>query len=1505
MKDKLKKGVLALVQGRRARRIGIGFLCVCAGLFILYAALGFWVLPSYVKSRMETVAREKLQRTLLIESVDFNPFSLTLDIRGVSLSEPKSEARFAAFEQLYATVSPASVFRLTPVVTEFKLVKPFVHVVRFEEGKRNFDDIVSLFSSTEAEKEASPAAAPERRPQNAEERRAAIRKRKFGIYNFQIVDARIELENRERGTRTLISDFHVGLPYLYRGPVRGIARHVEPRFEAMVNGKRLEIVREKPSPQSRDSILRFNMDNIDLTRIFHYLPLNPAYRLREGWLDLHLSLYIHRPKDAQTSLDIGGQAVLRAIGMTRHDKPFFSMEKLDLQLGANSPDKGIYRIDRLEVVRPELHAASDKNGVLDVANLLARAGEEAAVPDEDVSAQEESRAAQTQAAERKAVFSLKELLVKKARLHYEDHAGGALSGASLQDVDLVVQDAEMDMGAQRLKVGLVQSHSGRFDAALFSGAPAAAAEAAGSPAGTAPGLTVQVGKFSLANWQGKVRHTASRDVAAWPFSAAVSRFGVTVEEVSLDPAAGTLAVGAVQSSGGAFDVTLEDHPAGKPPVEAKAGGAPGLLVTVGKIGIAGWSGRFANHNRGAAGLPVSAVVGQFGLKVEKAQADMKTQSVSVDLVRSAGGHFDVLMENAPPVVPAVSSAAGGADSPYHVKIGRLEITDWSGKARNSNRLDPFETPFSAVLSRAGVVIDDADIRLKDRVVSVAAIRSAGGTAELELEPYHNKPSLYGKRAAARARLLASVMAAQKAAPEKGFAVNIGKVAVSDWTARLKNRNTTDIAGLPVSVLANRLNLTATGIRLDTEKRSIAAGEIVSQNGALAGQIEKHEKAVPRRAPVNDTSAVMPSQPPYAVSVGKFTLAGWSMKGRNVNLDKSLGVSLTDVDVTAQDVSFPSGHPVRFSVRAAVNKTGRLSAEGKAGLSPLDVDMALDVRAVSLVAIQPYIDDYVNLTMNRADLSLAGQVRLKETPAGKLEGGYKGDATLARLHTVDQVNKDTFIRWNALSLREIDANVAPLSVRIGEAELNRFFARLILNSDGRLNLRNILRKKAGGQVSLTETESELDDLAAAGDERRHLTSEKGNVTARPVRPDAAHDGQEAGMPLVTVDRLILKNGRVRFTDSFIKPNYTANITDMEGTVSGLSSDPDAVARLDLRGQVNHAPLVAAGTVSPMREHLTLDVNAQVRGMELAQFSSYTTRYLGYGIDKGKLSFDVAYKLEDGVLVAQNRLILDQLTFGEKAPGEPVTSLPVELAVSLLKDSNGVIDINLPIGGSLEDPSFSIGGILAQVFMSSLKRVILSPFAFLSIEFGKGTEMAWLDFEPGSAVIPEKENAKLEAMAKAFAERPELKLDITGRYDPAADRAGLAREAIQRKVRMEKRKDLQEKGQSVAMGALTVADSEYPALLERVYQEADIKKPRNLIGMQKKLTVKEMEDLMEAQYQATEEEFLALAYQRAEQVKAWLAGKGKVADSRIFILASKAGEAGENGETASRVDFAIGK
>ena len=342
---------------------------------------------------------------------------------------------------------------------------------------------------------------------------------------------------------------------------------------------------------------------------------------------------------------------------------------------------------------------------------------------------------------------------------------------------------------------------------------------------------------------------------------------------------------------------------------------------------------------------------------------------------------------------------------------------------------------------------------------------------------------------------------------------------------------------------------------------------------------------------------------------------------------------------------------------------------------------------------------------------------------------------------------------------------------------------------------------------------------------------------------------------------------------------------------------------MHGKVNSAPLSISGKVNPLKGDLLLDLKAEVKGMDLAPLSAYSGKYAGYGIEKGQLSFDVGYKVEDRKLTAENRLILDQLTFGSKVDSPQATKLPVLLAVSLLRDRNGVIDIKLPISGSLDDPQFSVGGIIVQVIVNLLSKAITSPFALLGSAFGGGEELAWLEFDPGRFAIPATGEKKLVTLAKALNDRPALKLEITGRTDPLIDKTGLARVSIDRKVRALKLKEEVAKGKSISQENIVVSPAEYPVLLKRVYKDEDFKKPRNLIGFQKNLPVPEMEKLMMANTKITDADLLALGNQRAQAVKEWLVTKGKVPVERIFILASKpigkdAGKAKPN-----RVDFSL--
>jgi len=703
---------------------------------------------------------------------------------------------------------------------------------------------------------------------------------------------------------------------------------------------------------------------------------------------------------------------------------------------------------------------------------------------------------------------------------------------------------------------------------------------------------------------------------------------------------------------------------------------------------------------------------------------------------------------------------------------------------------------------------------------------------------------------------------------------------------------------PLAAGVDKFDATLRKLAVDTGARRVSIGEVVSRSANFQLRHDKPEAPPSPSATAGAArQAGAKADAGYVVSVGRVAIDNWSAKLEDRAMPQVAATVLAPIGITMTDLSTaPSSHG-RIALKAAVNHSGKLALDGTLGLFPLHADFKLDLQTVDMLPLQPYVTDRVNLLLTRASLSGKGALQLDQGGDGELRGGFKGDASLGNLVTVDKQSGSDFLRWKSLYFGGVDVRLQPFALAVEQVALSDFFARIIIDPSGRINLQDIVRSHAGERKSLTEEHKRAAAPAAA------------TTPAASPAPPAATVAAAAAVkaPPIRIGKLTLQGGRVRFTDNFIKPNYTANLMDLAGVVSGLSSDPASSATVDLRGQVNSAPLTVAGHINPLKGDLTMDLQAKVRDMELAPLSPYSGRYVGYGIEKGKLSFDVAYKLDNRKLTAENRLILDQLTFGEKVDSPNATSLPVHLAVALLRDRNGVIDINLPIAGSLDDPQFSMGGIIVKVIVNLIAKAVTAPFALLGSLFGGGAELSYLEFDPGHAAIPAAGEAKLKSLAKALTERPGLKLEITAHTGADAEIDGMKRAAIERKVRALKLKNLVARGESAPEGGVVVKPEEYPALLARVYKDEKFPKPRNVIGLQKELPVVEMEKLMIANTEIDSDDLVALGNRRAQAVKEWLLKNGQVAGERVYILATKASAEepakGASGPGPSRVDFSL--
>jgi outer membrane protein OmpA-like peptidoglycan-associated protein len=380
------------------------------------------------------------------------------------------------------------------------------------------------------------------------------------------------------------------------------------------------------------------------------------------------------------------------------------------------------------------------------------------------------------------------------------------------------------------------------------------------------------------------------------------------------------------------------------------------------------------------------------------------------------------------------------------------------------------------------------------------------------------------------------------------------------------------------------------------------------------------------------------------------------------------------------------------------------------------------------------------------------------------------------------------------------------------------------------------------------------------------------------------------------------GTATFRDESIAPPVQAGLHDLTGTVKGLSSKQMARAEVNLSGKIDKvAPLKVAGTINPLTEDTFTDLTIRFDNVDLTTAAPYTGKYVGYPIRKGKLFLDLVYKVSQKQLEAENKVAVDQLTFGEKTDSPDATSLPVPLAIALLKDRQGRIDIDLPIRGDLKDPDFRYGKAVWATLGNLLTKMVASPFALMGKLVpggGDGEELQHLAFQPGSTTLDPKEQKKIDALMKGMEERPGLRLEITGTADPARDREALALQRLEEQLRARWRNK---------SGDAKNGDKPSPTDEERLIRELyDHRRSQQPPAPQKAEppTVEEMKRELLATMNVEEDALRTLARTRAEQVHEQLVGEGKLSDERVFLTDVDLAPSEDHEKVQSRLNITAG-
>ena len=547
--------------------------------------------------------------------------------------------------------------------------------------------------------------------------------------------------------------------------------------------------------------------------------------------------------------------------------------------------------------------------------------------------------------------------------------------------------------------------------------------------------------------------------------------------------------------------------------------------------------------------------------------------------------------------------------------------------------------------------------------------------------------------------------------------------------------------------------------------------------------------------------------------------------------------------------------------------GDLAIDGKLLLEPTTFEAEVTTQALDLRPVQAWLHGSTDLLVRSGTLTSRG--RLEFTSGEIATADYKGDLSVDGLHTQDSGAGRDFINWKKLDVRKLAYASNPARLSIQEIVATDPYVRLILAENGVSNILSVL-DPAGAARKALEIDAERAGNATGKEEKRGRSKHK--VT---IPPAAEPPSSKPRLP-ARIDLVRIVNGNVNFSDFTLQPDFQIAVERLAGTIKGLSSDPGRRAHLELDGEVDrYAPAHIEGELNVLAAQSYLDIGANFRNIELTSFTPYAGKFAGYRIDKGKLSIEMKYHVENRQLAADHKFVINQLQLGERVDSPDAVSLPLKLAVALLKDRNGVIDIDLPVQGSLDDPQFRLGPIIWKAVVGLLGKIVTSPFTLLGKLFGGGADLSSVEFAPGSAALDVTARENVAALRKALVERPNLDLDIPSTLDAAADRAAMVERDWSRAV-------------SVASGDRSAYLARLKQLhLERLGHKAEIPKPPRPAEGEPAVDPVEhaiavLEPIVRMTIVVQDADLAALGQARAEAVREALLGDATVDPSRLFLI-----------------------
>ncbi|TAN69800.1 MAG: DUF748 domain-containing protein [Methylobacter sp.] len=680
-------------------------------------------------------------------------------------------------------------------------------------------------------------------------------------------------------------------------------------------------------------------------------------------------------------------------------------------------------------------------------------------------------------------------------------------------------------------------------------------------------------------------------------------------------------------------------------------------------------------------------------------------------------------------------------------------------------------------------------------------------------------------------------------------VNQGKFELRDFQVSASAQD---------NALIKMPRLAVSGIGFNLENHELAIESIFANDADFKARLNaegvfNYRSLLPTAQ--DETPSALPQQTPWNIKVGNIELNNFGLSFEDQTLKKTVTITAKPINLKLTDFSNKAGTSLPFQLSAGFNETGSIKLDGNAVIEPLSAQLAVDVKDIALENFQAYVDKFARLDVIDGRLAIDGKVSVAKSAQDKLELKFTGNTNIADFLTRDQLKNKDFVKWENLALNGIDIDFPANQYSAEALVIDKPYARVVIRKDKTVNFGDIMIAKQEATANNTQT--------------------------------------EAQKPKFKLGKLQVVDGSSDFADLSLILPFAAQIKSLDGGASGISSEQKSTIKLDLKGTAyDLAPVDVKGEISPYQGDYNVTVN--FTGMPMPLISSYMVQFAGYKVEKGKMSLELDYKVANKELTASNNILIDRFELGEKVENPNAVSLPLELAVALMKDSEGKIKIHVPITGSLEDPQFSVRHIVADALVNAISKVITSPFRALASLVGSEQDLSTISFAAGSVELKKQQISKLDDLVKALKTRPVLKLEIKGAAFQEQDWPAVSDDALYDQLKRIKAAEVNKQGgRKIRAEYVVISDQDYRRLMEQLFAEKfpllvekSLLGTRRLVGSKADINTDEFyavaKEKLSAIIKPEEQRLKSLAAERAQAIANYIVQKGGIANERVFIL-----------------------